>query len=120
AIASGNALLVEKIQMDQDFAELEGAKRRFDASQLQFRDMVAKLHRELKRAEQQIVAFKKDKATWESHTDTPITVDETEYTDVDEGIKAMHSAFSKAGEKFDRDYRDAEIGMFRGFELMRE
>lgn len=120
AIASGNPLLVEKIQLDEDVKNLTAAKKRHEASDYAFRDSVNKVKRKIKDAESDFEALKEDKATYDAHAQDPIEVDGVKYDDPIEGVRAMQEAFTKASGRRDKDWNDIEIGVYKGFPVQRQ
>src|SRR5262249_14017798 len=120
AIASGNPLLVDKIQMDEDVKQLEAALRRHESAQLGYRDSVARLERQLRTSEGQLGDFNRDRETYEEHKDDPLKGGDAKFAEPEAGIRELQKAFARANDSYRAEYQDIDIGEYQGFTIVRQ
>lgn len=116
AIASGNPLLLEKVQVDKDFTDLQAAARRHERNELQMRDRAAEIERQIKRRTTEVEAVEKDLALARASADADfsIEIDGKTYTDREKASEAI--------EVFKAEHYTARapvaMGRLRGFDLL--
>ena len=118
ALVTGNPLIKEKMEMDNDVARLKMMEASFKSNRFKLEDKIIKTYlTEIKKYEELVEAVKRDmldaeaKGTWEDKF-TNMTVHENTYTDKKEAGEALLKAISevKVGE-------DKKIGRYRNFDI---
>jgi N12 class adenine-specific DNA methylase len=131
AIASGNPLLVEKIQLDEDLRQLEGAAKRHENQQYAYKDTAAKLRRQLKDAQERVTIGNEDKATFDKNKDKPfsltvlqtganMTEGQQTFVNEVEAARALQKASEQANRHPRKDYQEIKLGEYRGFDIYRQ
>jgi N12 class adenine-specific DNA methylase len=116
AIASGNPLLLEKVQVDKDVSDLQAAERRHTRGELQLRDAAVGLRRQIERASGEAAAYAADAETARAAPEAfAVTIEGTAYADREAADQALTEF--KARHTFDKVGTEAPLGEFRGFGL---
>jgi N12 class adenine-specific DNA methylase len=96
AIASGRPALIEKVNVDRDVQNLEGAQRRHTQSQFKLRDTVEELQRSITQKQKQLESLQKDLATSKAAGDEfAFTLGGKTYTDKTEAREAVDNFRAK-------------------------
>lgn len=97
AIASGNPLLLEKIEVEDKLSKLKSLRNKFNTDKLEMRDRLATLPNRISRLEQSVMDKKADIQTVNANSseDFEITFGKTKYTDRTKAAGALEKAISK-------------------------
>lgn len=115
AIASGNPLLLEKIEVEDKLSKLKSLRNKFNTDKLEMRDRLATLPNRISRLEQSVRDKKADIQTViaNSSEDFEITFGKIKYTD---RTKAA-AAFEKAISKIPKNGTNVLIGSCKGLDV---
>lgn len=115
AIASGNPLLLEKIEVEDKLNKLKSLRNKFNTDKLDMQDRMARLPSLISKIEQTIVDTEADINTINSNVtkDFEITFGKTKFTERAEAAKALEKTISKAP----RNGTRVLIGSYKGLDL---
>jgi len=115
AIASGNPLLLEKIEIEDKLNKLKSLRNKFNTDKLDMKDRLARLPSMISKIEQTIADTEADIKTISANEtkDFEITFGKTKFTERAEAAKALEKAISKAP----RNGTRVLIGSYKGLEL---
>lgn len=128
AIATGNPIILQKVEVDQKVKELEGYKAAYRKNMYQYDDIVKKYPEENKKIQERIEGYKKDLETLENHewvTETAkddntieslakfeIKIGDRVYNDKEDAGEAIREASKEPNENY------TTIGEYKGFKLV--
>jgi N12 class adenine-specific DNA methylase len=115
AIASGNPLLLEKVQLDKDLSDTEAASRRHQRNELQMRDAARALQVRASGLGEHIADLQEDAKAAAAAVDQAFSIEIGDQTFSDRD-KASSAFITHAGNFMFRSSRH-RFGSFRGFEL---
>lgn len=115
AIASGNPLLLEKIEIEDRLNKLKSLRNKFNTDKLDMKDRLARLPSMISKIEQTIADTEADIKTISANEtkDFEITFGKTKFTERAEAAKALEKAISKAP----RNGTRVLIGSYKGLDL---
>lgn len=115
AIASGNPLLLEKIEIEDKLNKLKSLRNKFNTDKLEMKDRLSILPSRIKQLETSIANMTADMETISANAtnDFEITFGKTKYTERAKAAEALDKVISKAPRNGTRTL----IGSYRGLEL---
>ncbi|MBO5700933.1 MAG: DEAD/DEAH box helicase family protein [Clostridia bacterium] len=115
AIASGNPLLLEKIEIEDKLNKLKSLRNKFNTDKLDMKDRLARLPATISKIEQTIADTEADIKTISANEtkDFEITFGKTKFTERAEAAKALEKAISKAPRNGSR----VLVGSYKGLDL---
>lgn len=115
AIASGNPLLLEKIEIEDKLNKLKSLRNKFNTDKLDMKDRLAILPSRISKIEQTVADTEADIKTITANEtkDFEITFGKTKFTERAEAAKALEKAVSKAP----RNGTRVSIGSYKGLDL---
>ena len=115
AIASGNPLLLEKIEVEDKLNKLKSLRAKFNTDKLEMQDRLAVLPSRISKLEKSIANTKTDINTINANAtdDFEITFGKTKFTERAEAAKALEKAVSKVS----RNGTSVLIGSYRGLDV---
>lgn len=114
AVASGNPLLLEKIEVEDKLNKLKSLRNKFNTDKLEMQDRLAMLPNRIGKLEKQIADTKADLETINaSGAEFELTVGKTKHTERAKAAEALEKAVSKAPRNGTRTL----IGQYKGLEL---
>lgn len=115
AIASGNPLLIEKIEIEDKLNRLKSLRNKFNTDKLDMKDRLAILPSRISKIEQTVADTEADIKTISANEtkDFEITFGKTKFTERAEAAKALEKAVSKAP----RNGTRVLIGSYKGLDL---
>lgn len=115
AIASGNPLLLEKIEIEDKLNKLKSLRNKFNTDKLEMKDRLATLPSRIKQLETSIANMQADLETINANDtkDFEITFGKTKYTERAKAAEALDKAISKAPRNGTRTL----VGSYKGLEL---
>lgn len=117
AIASGNPELLTKVQLDEDIAELERARKRHEQTQLRLKDTVASLSARADRLKKVARDSEADARLVEaqaSQKEFVMNVAGKDYDERNEASRVLTSAALRAASR-----ERVKVGEYRGFDLVK-
>ena len=115
AIASGNPLLLEKIEVEDKLNKLKSLRNKFNTDKLDMKDRLARLPSTISKIEKNIADTEADIKTINAHEtkDFEITFGKTKFTERAEAAKALEKTISKAP----RNGTRVLIGSYKGLDV---
>lgn len=114
AIASGNPLLLEKIEIEDKLNKLKSLRNKFNTDKLEMKDRLAMLPNRMGKLEKTIADTKTDLQTIEAQPkDFEITFGKTKFTERAEAAKALGKAVAQAS----RNGTRVLVGRYKGLEI---
>ena len=115
AIASGNPLLLEKIEVEDKLNKLKSLRNKFNIDKREMQDRLALLPTKIAKLEQTVTDTEADIATINANAtkDFEMTVGKTKFTERAEAAKALEKTISKAP----RNGARVLVGSYKGLEL---
>jgi len=115
AIASGNPLLLEKIEVEDKLNKLKSLRNKFNTDKLEMKDRLSILPSRIRELETSIANMSADMETINANAtkDFEITFGKTKYTERAKAAEALDKVISKAPRNGTRTL----IGSYRGLEL---
>lgn len=114
ALASGNPLIKEKMELDIEINKLKILKAQYQNNKFRLQDNISiHIPKNIAKLEDEIKLIEKDKLILNKHSNSPLIFNNKVYADTKEGIKEIietHKAYKQ-------NFETRHVGTYKGFDL---